>query len=301
MINSPLKMSETGNPKYKRLPEFLLILAVATNFVSIYLHLSKDYLAEPSTGKLATLLWVLSVILAGSSAYLFTTPFEGIKPPRIKKLFNFSKPQKSIRKIQHSVQKFFPKLSFWSLPHILIIALLLRIIPIMVNGLYLDEWYMLTAAKMILQGTIYSPFGFIGDNPSNIPAFPIAFVLAIFRNPLLSVRLTGVFESLVTIVFVYLLLKKILGTKAASVGALLLAISAWDIHMSALGWNTVIINPILVSIVLFLLYEIYSNNYSTKTIFALAFFLAICLHLLYLAAMMIIPTLVVLFHPIHQP
>ncbi len=137
----------------------------------------------------------------------------------------------------------------------------------MVNGLYLDEWYMLTAAKLILKGEIFSPFGFIGDNPSNIPAFPIAFVLAIFKNPLLSVRLTGVFESLITIVFVYLLLKNILGTRAASVGALLLAISAWDIHMSALGWNTVIINPMLVAIVLYLLYQVYSNTLHLTALF----------------------------------
>jgi hypothetical protein len=294
MINSQQKMSRTGNLVYKKLPEFLLIIAVATNLVSIFFHLTSDYLAESGTGRLATILWVLSVILAGSSAYLFTTPFEGIKTGKIKKLFNFSKPEKSIRKILRPIQKFFSKQSFWSLPHILVIALIVRIIPIMVNGLYLDEWYMLTEAKLILNGTIFSPFGFIGDNPSNIPAFPIALVLAIFKNPLLSVRLTGVFESLVTIVFVYLLLKNILGSRAASVGALLLAISAWDIHMSALGWNTVIINPMLISIVLYLLYQIYSNNYTIKTIFALAFFLAICLHLLYLAAMMIIPTLLVL-------
>jgi len=294
MNNPSLDTKPTGNLKYERLPELFLIMAVITNIISIYLHLSSDYLANPNPGKSATMLWVISVILAGCSALLFTTPFEGIKTARLKKFFDLSNPQKSVGKIQHAVQKFFSKQSFWSLPHILIIAFVIRIIPIMVNGLYLDEWYMLTAAKLIIKGTIYSPFGFIGDNPSNIPAFPIAFVLAIFKNPLLSVRLTGVFESLVTIVFVYLLLKKLLGTRAASVGALLLALSAWDIHMSALGWNTVLINPMLVSIVLFLLYLVYSDTYSIRTLFALAFFLAICLHLLYLAAMMIIPTLLVL-------
>jgi hypothetical protein len=293
MMDTSLEAEQNDNLKYRSLPGWILIIAVATNFISIYLQLSEDYLANPGTGKLATFLWVLSVILAGCSAVLYTTPFKGINLARIKNFFDFSKPKKLIRRVQHAFQKFFSKQSFWSLPHILIIALLIRVIPIMVNGLYLDEWYMLTAAKMVLKGTMYSPFGFIGDNPSNIPAFPIALVLAIFRNPLLSVRLTGVFESLVTIVFVYLLLKNLLGTRAASVGALLLAFSAWDIHMSALGWNTVIINPMLVAITLYLLYKIYSNDYTFRTIFALAFFLAISIHLLYLAAMMVIPTLLV--------
>ena len=163
MNNPSLDTKPTGNLKYERLPELFLIMAVITNIISIYLHLSSDYLANPNPGKSATMLWVISVILAGCSALLFTTPFEGIKTARLKKFFDLSNPQKSVGKIQHAVQKFFSKQSFWSLPHILIIAFVIRIIPIMVNGLYLDEWYMLTAAKLIIKGTIYSPFGFIGD------------------------------------------------------------------------------------------------------------------------------------------
>ncbi len=64
--------------------------------------------------------------------------------------------------------------------------------------------------------------------------------------------------------------------------------------MSTLGWNTVIINPVLVAILLYLLYQVYSNHYTYRTLFSLAFFLAISLHLLYLAAMMVIPAIVVM-------
>lgn len=202
---------------------------------------------------------------------------------------------KQIRRIfprsLQTIKSFFSNLTFWSLPHILILAFIIRIIPILKNGLYLDEWYWLVTAKQILAGLMYSPFGFVGDQPANLPAFPVAWLLAIFKNPVLAVRLPGVIYSLITITFLYLLVRNILGKKAAALASLLYAISVWDIHMAILGWNNVDINPMLVSGVLYFLYKIYTNKYSIWTLFVLSFLLAVCLHLLYVAVLLLIPAL----------
>jgi hypothetical protein len=99
---------------------------------------------------------------------------------------------------------------------------------------------------------------------------------------------------LVTIFFVFQLLKDLLGFKIAVVGSLFLAVSAWDVHNTNYGWNNVLINPILASGTLLLLYKIYKDRYSIRTLFLLALVLSICLHLLYVAAILIIPSLLVL-------
>ena len=273
----------------KRIALVLLGCGLAINLVSIYLQLSGDYLAVTEKAKAAVSLWVTSVILAGVSAWLYSVP---VKKSKKKKKEDNKQPVLSSFWI--STQTFFLSKPFLYLAPILLLAFILRIIPILNNGLYLDEWYWLDTAKLIPKGTVFSPFGFIGDQPSNLPAFPLAFLLSIFRNPLLCVRLTGVIYSLITIIFVYQLLMEILGRKAAIVGALLLTTSVWDIHNSNLGWNNVNLNPMLVSGILLILYRVYKKEYTVRTFFALALLLSICLHLLYVAVLLIIPTLVVM-------
>ena len=181
---------------------------------------------------------------------------------------------------------------------ILLLAFIFRIIPIMNNGLYLDEWYWLDTAKAILNGSVISPFGFVGDYSSNLPAFPVALILFIFRNPMLSVRLTGVVFSLITIYFVYELLNRCLDLKLLLLDFLIRsAVSVWDVHMTNLGFTNTNINPMLTSGTLLLLYKIYKDKYTLRTVFLLALILAICVHLLYVAAPLIIPALLVLaFH-----
>jgi hypothetical protein len=268
--------------------------AIIANIISIILHFTIDYLGNSPSAKAAALLWVASILLAGTSAILFSKPVQKTKKIKSMKRFLIKRLREIFSSSLQSIKTFFSNLTFWSLPHILILAFIVRIIPILKNGLYLDEWYWLETAKRILAGIVSSPFGFVGDQPANLTAFPVALVLALSKNPVLSVRLTGVIYSLITITFLYLLFEKILGKKAAVVGSLLFAISVWDIHMSNLGWNNVNINPLLVSGVLYFLYKIYTNNYSIRALFALAFLLAICVHLLYVAALLIIPALLTL-------
>jgi hypothetical protein len=289
MIDSPVGINRSNNLKFLILPDFLCLCAMIFNLLSVYFLFSVDYIVDPIQGKAATFLWVASVLLAGISAFLLDSPFhiqDYLHINRQSITLNFERPYNSIKAFSY-------KGSFWSIPHILIIAFIFRIIPIMNHGLFPDEWYVLNTARLILDGTIISPFGFIGDTPSNLQAFPVAFVLAIFKNPLFSIRLTGIIESLLTIFFLYLLLRNIVGKNTALVGSFLVMVSAWDIHMSTLGWANILVNPVLVSILLYLLYKVFKGMSSHLILFALAFFLSISLHLLYVAAMMVIPAIVV--------
>jgi hypothetical protein len=287
-----LKHDLRGDTFGEKLAWFLCACAIITSFISIALHLSVDYLLDLPSAKAATLFWVISVFLAGSAALLFAAP-----PQKAKRIKSFSRLLIKLNlRIFYGLSALkarFSHLTFWSLPHILILAFLIRIIPIMNNGLYLDEWYWLESARRVLAGVLSSPFGFIGDQPANFTVFPVALLLGLTRNPVLAVRLTGVIYSLITITFLYFLAERLLGKKAAAVGALLYALSVWDIHVSNLGWNNVNINPLLVSGVLYFLYKIYTNEYSIRTLFVLAFLLAVCLHLLYVAALMSLPVLLV--------
>ncbi len=277
-----------GNSYGEKIAWFLIAIAFVVNIISISLHFTTDFLKVSSQSKFAAILWFVSVILAGFSALMFSSRIKNAKT--IKRYF---------RKLRHlsfsntltSIKKFLSTHKFGKLPHILLLAFLIRVIPIQQNGLFLDEWYWLESARRILAGLVPSPFGFIGDQPSNLPAFPVAFLLAIFKNPVFSVRITGVIYSIITIVFVYLLVKKLMGKKAAMVSALLLAVSVWDIHMSNLGWNNVNLNPMLIAGVLYYLYRIFTNDYDSKTLFLFALFVSLCLHLLYVAALIIIPAL----------
>ncbi len=273
-------------PSSKVLAHIFLFIAVVTNLVSLYLHFSTDYLYPTNQTRWAAFLWVTSVLMAGISAWLYSFTLE--------KSQNTTKKQSLLASIKLSGRELLTSPTFRFLFPVLLLALILRILFIMNNGLYLDEWYWLDAAKSILNGSAISPFGFVGDYASNLPAYPVALLLAITKNPMLSVRRTGVIFSLMTIIFAYELLKELAGIKPAIVVSLLLAVSAWDIHMADLGYTNTNINPLLAAWALLLLYKIKSDKYTIRTLFVLALLLAICIHLLYVAALLVISSGLVL-------
>jgi len=273
-------------PYSKSLAHLFLFVAIVTNLYSLYLHFSTDFLVPTDKSRLAASLWAISVLMGGISAWLYS--------------YTTTKSQKTTKKqsilshIKQSGRALFTSQTFRFLFPVLILAFILRIIFIMKNGFYLDEWYWLDGAKSILNGSVISPFGYVGDFPSNLPAYPVALMLAITKNPMLSVRLVGVIFSLITIIFVYELLKNLSGIKPAVAGSFLLAVSAWDIHMSNLGYPAAYINPMLASGALLLLHKIKTDKYTILTLFTLALLLAISVHLLYIATPLIISAALVL-------
>ncbi len=272
----------------KRYAVILLGAAISINIIAIVYQSSGDFLLATDNARLAAFFWTLSVVLAGFSAHLFSVSSRKIKKAK-GKLKQESQNQPFLLQARHSIRGFVLSKTFFALFPILLLAFILRVIPIMKHGLLPDEWYWLDNARLILKGMIVSPFGFVGDQPSNFPAYPLALLLLIVRNPLLAVRLMGIIYSLITIFLVYSLVKKAFGFKAAVCGAILMAVSAWDIHMSGLGWLNVNPNPMLVAWLLLLLYRIWERKYTIWTLFWLAFSVAISVHLLYVAVLLIVP------------
>lgn len=242
----------------------VLTFSLLLNIYSLFLHASTDFIASNSASTPATLSWLLSVLL-----YCLTL------------LILFKNHNKEDKKQNLLLIE---KVFFF---FIIIIALVLRLYKIKHLPLFLDEWYWLSNAKGILEGLIKTPFGFIGDQPSNMPAYPVALFLFFVKDSYLAVRLPGVLYSMFTIVFIFLFIKEALHKRIALLVSFLLAISIWDIHMSQLGWNNVNLTPFLISGFIFFIYRGY-KYFSLKDIVLSGIFLGISINLLYIAALNII-------------
>jgi hypothetical protein len=242
--------------------------ALFLNIYSLYFHSITDFTASISGVSIATLTWIMSIVFLGISILVLF--------PSKKTVSNKEKDLTVTEKILVSIA--------------LIFGLILRVYKLNHLGLYLDEWYWLTNAKGILDGVIRSPFGFIGDQPSNMPAYTVAFFLAIFKDSYLAVRLPGVLYSLLNTIFIFSFLKEAFNKKVALVGVFILSFSIWDIHMSQFGWNNVNLNPFLISGAMLFLYR-GIKKFSVRNIFICGIFIGISINLLYIASLSIISTI----------
>ena len=273
--------------KDELIPIIILALALLINLFSLYNQFTNNINYPSDISTQTHQLWITSIFLAVIAAWFFTIPFQTISNSISITL------QKSIRQLFSDCLQYFTKIfstcDVLDLPNILFFAFLIRFIPVTKNGIFPDEWFWLENARGILNHTVVSPFGIIGDQPSNMPAYFVALLLDITQNAVLAVRLPGVIYSIITIAIAFSLLSKLLGRKAAVAGSILMSVSAWDIHNSNLGWNNVSPNPLLVILVVYLLFLVWTNRYTYITLFLLALVLSICAHLLYVAALMLIP------------
>jgi 4-amino-4-deoxy-L-arabinose transferase-like glycosyltransferase len=214
---------------------------------------------------LPTTLWLLSIIILGIVIFINNRKSKNFDNKKIGFLLN------------EKVYIFF----------IIAFGLLIRLYKIGFKPLFLDEWYWLNQAQLMLKGLITSPFGYIGDQPSNFPVFFVAIFLTLLKNGFYAVRLPGVIFSLFNSIFIFLLLKEAFNKKTALIGIALLVTSIWDIHMSQLGWNNVNLNPFLISGSMFFFYKGIKKN-SIKDIFLGSVFLGISINLLYIASLNVI-------------
>lgn len=240
----------------KKIPFIIIAFGFFLNIYSLFLHFKINFLSPDIEVNIPTLVWSISFIFLIYSGLFFKTPHE--KKSRMKML------EKIIL------------ISF------LLIAFFLRLYKISFNPLFLDEWYWVTNAKGILLGLIRTPFGFIGDQPSNLPAYLGALVLFFTKNSYLTARLPEIIFSLLNIFFVFMFVKEAFGKKAAFASSFLLTFSIWDIHMSKLGWNNVNINPFLISGFIFFIYRTFKFKSKKDAVWA-GIFLGMSINLLYIA------------------
>jgi len=241
---------------------FVGVCGLLLNLYSLYLHATIDFIAPTTEAATATFTWVFSIFLFCFAIYILY--------PEVK--------------VQEEKDNKLTVREKILLTTILTVALILRIYKIDYQGLYLDEWYWLTNAQGILDGLIRSPFGFIGDQPSNMPAYVVSLFLIVTNNAFLAVRLPGVLYSMMTIIFVFIFLRYAINKKAAFIASILLSTAIWDIHMTHFGWNNVNLNPFLISgFILFFYLAI--RFYSPRHIIIAGIFLGVGISLLYTAAL----------------
>lgn len=238
----------------------LCLLAFLLNLYSLYLHFAIDYLSSSGNASLAFLTWFFSLLIFSISIFIF--------PSEKKRGDNLE----CLMPIEIIVLIFF-----------FIVAIVLRLYKLTHHGLFLDEWYWLKNAQGILEGMIRTPFGFLADYPSNMPAYMTSFFILLLNNNFLALRLPGVLYSLLNILLIFFFLREAVNKKAAIFSVLLLSTSIWDIHMSQLGFLNINISPFLISGSIFFLYR--SLKYlSIKNITITGILLGISINLLYVAA-----------------
>ena len=244
----------------KKLMVIAFIVSLLLNLGSLYFFLYTDYLNNDVFGRISTVLWIVSIIVWGGSIFSYR-----------------EKTKAKNRDIPFNLKE---KLLFIG---ILLFALAIRLYKIDHLGTFLDDWYWLNHARQILNGQINTPFGFIGDQPSNLPAFFVAFFYSIFNHTYLATRLTGITFSLINLILVFFLAKEFFNKKVAFFSAILITISIWDIYVSKVPWINTTINPMLITGSILFLYRAL-KYFSPKDTFWAGIFIGISLNLIYLAA-----------------
>lgn len=248
----------------------LTSIAVLLNLFSLYFFYRADLASNTGKeGLIASSIWIISIILFIISIFI---------------LYPSKKATKNPENTLDLAEKIFFIL-------MLLFALTLRLYKLTHRGIYLDEWYWLTQAKSLLNGEINTPFGFVGDQPSNMPCYIIAMFLAPLKNVYLAVRLPSVLYSMLNILFIFMFLKEAFDKRVALISVLLLSTSIWDIHMSQTGWNNITPNPFLISGVILFMYR-GIKYHSERDILISGLFLGISLNLLYVASLSLIITVI---------
>jgi hypothetical protein len=133
----------------------------------------------------------------------------------------------------------------WLWAALLAASLFFHLSHILIPPLFMDEKFWLDQARSILEWKNFHPSGFIGDQPANFQAWPVALFLLLTHSPVVSVRLPGVLYLVGMSVFLYRLLFIAGGRLGATLACLFSAFSIWTVNLGVYGWNNVTIVPLL--------------------------------------------------------
>ncbi len=162
-------------------------------------------------------------------------------------------------------------------------ALFLRVYHINFYAVFLDDWYWLDQVRGVFHGIITTPFGFIGDQPSNLPTFLVFPIYILTGKSYLAVRITGIIFSISSLFIVFFLARSFFNKTVAFFAIFFIATSIWDIHVSKIPWINTTINPLLIFGSLYFFYRSLIKNSLRDSLFA-GIFIGMSINLLYLAA-----------------
>lgn len=235
------------------------LLILSSCLISVYLHHAALRLHLPP-GITASIVWLFSIVLVLMAA----------------------------RNATDEIPKEIPyigTLSLLVLMGAVGIGTVLRLSLFDSQGLMFDEAYVLREAFAIRSGIRLTPIWIIGDQPSNLSAWPVAFFLMFLENIKWATRLPNIFYSLATAYFMFRLLREFFNERTAVLGVLLVMFSIWDIHTSRYNEFNVTNIPFLVSGTTYFLYRSLFNR-SPWEMALCGLFLGICVTTLYTAAVM---------------
>lgn len=238
------------------------IIALCTSLILCILGLLlssfTDFIYQPEMGLYTTLFWFASIAVWIFYVFRYTTKDKGTtqKLSQQEKLLLFA---------------------------IVAFALFLRVYHINFYAVFLDDWYWLDQAWKVSHGIITTPFGFIGDQPSNLPTFLVYPIYILTGKSYLAVRITGIIFSISSLLIVFFLARSFFNKTVAFFAIFFIATSIWDIHVSKIPWINTTINPLLIFGSLYFFYKSLTKNKLKDSLLA-GIFIGMSINLLYLSA-----------------
>ena len=121
---------------------------------------------------------------------------------------------------------------------ILVVAAFLRFddLSILPTGLHGDEAIAGLEGQRILQEGWIGPYSPEALGQPSGPLYLTAVSLALFGNTIFAVRVVSAFVGALAVVVLFVLLRREIGSRAALIGAALLAVMNWHVHFSRIGF-----------------------------------------------------------------
>jgi len=257
------KLPIRKTPIAKHFVRAFILISFLLSLSSLFGHLTFDYQTPNDTSRLIISLWYTAILMLVTASLISWFASKKNKDPSVDN-------------------------SLLILIIVCIIALIPRLIKLDHLGIFLDERYWIQEAQGLLNGKIVSLFGFVGDQPSNMPALIVSLILKITNNIYYAVRLPGVIYSIGFLCFLFLFTKQRMGIVIAFLVSLLFATGLWDIHMSRWGWNNVTPNPFIIMGIIYF-YSKLLDRPTTHIAIVCGIFMGIAINLLYVSMLMIVP------------
>jgi len=133
---------------------------------------------------------------------------------------------------------------------------------------------------------VRSPFLFVGDLSTNMPAYPVALLYRIIPNTDIATRIPSVIYAIIFLIWLFFLATELFGKKAGFFTLYLAVFSIWNIHNSRLAWHNLSTNEPLVAGSLLYLVR-YLKYRHIRDVFFLACIVGTAVNLLYIPALLL--------------
>jgi hypothetical protein len=122
------------------------------------------------------------------------------------------------------------------------------------GGFHGDEGEWAMDAVGILEGRRVPPFGTGWDQHPSLFSYLQALFMKVFGMNVVGVRMLSAVAGMLTVLALYLLVRRMFGSWAALVAAFLLAVSHWHIHFSRLAMNDIEV-ALFTTLIIYFLYR----------------------------------------------